>query len=701
MIAIAYYLLKVIVCSGVLFLYYHLFLRNKIFHQWNRFYLLAAVILSITLPFIRFELDGSSSWSSQEALNQLLVFQSTDQYLQEFVIEYNPGITLEEWLAIGYGVISIFLFVGLAFSIGKVVSILRRYQTNNFANFKLLSTREPGSPFSFLNYIIWNEEIPLKSAVGQQIFQHELVHVQQKHTWDKLFMQAILVMMWCNPFFWLIRKELKFIHEFIADQKAVGCDTEAFAAMILQSVYPNQINTIVNPFFQSSIKRRLHMLTQLKNPRVAYLSRVIALPLVATIAFTVCVRTNAQNAPKTYQQSTPSKIDSTFHRSKQIKNVDVLNDKNSVEVYYNDGTVEKMTRQEANKKGIIIDGGYGNFKPVNPSSPGESTLRLRTDDNLRLENPPLYILDGKGIKKEELEKLNPKEIESINVLKGANATAIYGEKGKNGVVIINRKNILVDELVPTIKEGTDKKNNGDKVELNDLNKNINEVVVQGQRLEKREPAKEVVVKGYPQNKEPIFERAEFSASIDPNEWRQFLEKYSRPIVEEAGKSAPSGKYTVLVKFVVEKDGLLSDIKITNDPGFGIGQKVAEMMKHAPKWKPAIQNEKVVRSYHTQPITFVINNGATLTSNKLELKPSEKTIRQLLKAQDDDTILSFTLSKAGNNGETERLQLEGEEGVPAVRKFLSNLKAGDFFTVQSILVSRNGVKTRLPAVVHNL
>ena len=53
MLPIAYYLLKVIICSGILYGYYWLLLRNKVFHKYNRFYLMAAVVLSLLLPLIK------------------------------------------------------------------------------------------------------------------------------------------------------------------------------------------------------------------------------------------------------------------------------------------------------------------------------------------------------------------------------------------------------------------------------------------------------------------------------------------------------------------------------------------------------------------------------------------------------------------------------------------------------------------------
>lgn len=65
-----------------------------------------------------------------------------------------------------------------------------------------------------------------------------------------------------------------------------------------------------------------------------------------------------------------------------------------------------------------------------------TTIRL---DGALKTNPPLYILDGKEITDKEMEKLSPDHIASISILKDAKSLEVYGEKGKNGVVIIERK----------------------------------------------------------------------------------------------------------------------------------------------------------------------------------------------------------------------------------------------------------------------
>ncbi|RZK01996.1 MAG: hypothetical protein EOO46_18820, partial [Flavobacterium sp.] len=452
MTVLAFYLLKVVICSGVLFLYYHLFLRNKVFHQWNRFYLLSAVALSLCLPLIQIDIFHESE-KPNEAIQFVLIGQSTDNYLQEFVVTNKKSMGAESWLIIFYAFISTLFFIAFAYSIYRIFSIVRSHSIKLLHNIKFVNTAVEGAPFSFLNYIFWHHEIPLQTETGQQIFQHELVHVQEKHSWDKLFMQVIIALFWCNPFFWLIRKELKYIHEFIADKKAVGeSGTEAFAAMILQSAYPQQFQSITNHFFQTSIKRRLFMLTQLKNPRVAYVSRVIALPIVALLIFSFTVRTKEkQNGEPFFSVVSFSNNDTIPKKTKEIRSVDVDSRKKEIAITYADGSSEKLTEKEATSRGLI-NNDFSNNKGVAVNKNINSSIKIRGIQNLN-QNPPLFVLDGEEISKEQVEVLSPNSIQSINVLKGLNATNKYGDKGHNGVVEITTKKQSSSEPVALSSDG--------------------------------------------------------------------------------------------------------------------------------------------------------------------------------------------------------------------------------------------------------
>lgn len=298
MIAFAYYLLKVIICSGVLFLYYHLALRNKLFHQWNRFYLLAGVALSLLAPLFQVSIRPYAAGEPNKAIKVLEVIQSAGGYLEEATIEGQKHLSVYQWLGIMYGMVSAVLFLTLLFSLAKIFSIIKTHTVRWVERIRFINTRVEGTPFSFFRFIFWNEEIDLHTETGQQIFQHELVHVRENHTLDKLLIQLVLTIFWCNPFFWLIRRELKLIHEFIADKKAAGeYGTAALAAMILSSSFPGQFNPLINSFFQTPIKRRLAMLTKIQSAKITYFSRILALPVLALTVLAFTLRTRDAGIP--------------------------------------------------------------------------------------------------------------------------------------------------------------------------------------------------------------------------------------------------------------------------------------------------------------------------------------------------------------------------------------------------------------------
>ena len=68
-----------------------------------------------------------------------------------------------------------------------------------------------------------------------------------------------------------------------------------------------------------------------------------------------------------------------------------------------------------------------------------STVRIRGVNSINGNTEPLFIIDGTPVNEDNFRSLNPQDIESISVLKDAGATAIYGNRGANGVVVIKTK----------------------------------------------------------------------------------------------------------------------------------------------------------------------------------------------------------------------------------------------------------------------
>ena len=97
--------------------------------------------------------------------------------------------------------------------------------------------------------------------------------------------------------------------------------------------------------------------------------------------------------------------------------------------------------------------------------------------------------------------------------------------------------------------------------------------------------------------------AEFPGGLPA--WSKYLERtLNRDLPVENG--APPGKYTVIVSFIVAKDGAISDVTAENDPGYGTKAEAVRVIQKGPKWKPAVQNGRNVIYRHKQSITFQVS-----------------------------------------------------------------------------------------------
>jgi len=88
-------------------------------------------------------------------------------------------------------------------------------------------------------------------------------------------------------------------------------------------------------------------------------------------------------------------------------------------------------------------------------------------------------------------------------------------------------------------------------------------------------------------------------------WVRYLERtLNRDLPVENG--APTGKYSVVVSFIVSKDGSISDVKAENDPGYGTKEEAVRVIQRGPKWKPAVQNGRNVIYRQRQAIVFMVS-----------------------------------------------------------------------------------------------
>jgi len=283
--AFMFYLGKMILCSGVMFAYYLLFLKDKTFHHYNRFYLLLTVIVSLVLPLIKV------SYFTIETNQNLYLLLSKLNQTQLQNSSYDLTIYSVFYAIIG--VVSIILLAILILGITKIQSIKNKFPNETIEGIKFYQTNLNNAPFSYFRNLFWKQSIQLDSPVGQQILKHEMVHIQQKHSWDKLLMQTVKSVFWFNPVFYFINKEINLIHEYLADNKAVNkSDTRAFAQMLLESHFSGSVIPVTSPFLSSNLKKRLKMLTK-NQTKYSYARKLFALPILFFMVFAYMV--NAKN----------------------------------------------------------------------------------------------------------------------------------------------------------------------------------------------------------------------------------------------------------------------------------------------------------------------------------------------------------------------------------------------------------------------
>jgi len=111
------------------------------------------------------------------------------------------------------------------------------------------------------------------------------------------------------------------------------------------------------------------------------------------------------------------------------------------------------------------------------------------------------------------------------------------------------------------------------------------------------------------DEDKIFTKVENEASFPGGEaaWRRYLERNLNPSAP-VDNGAPPNTYQVIVRFIVSKDGSISDVTAETKFGYGMEEEAVKVIKKGPKWTPALQNGRNVNAYRRQPITFQVQDN---------------------------------------------------------------------------------------------
>ena len=225
--------------------------------------------------------------------------------------------------------------------------------------------------------------------------------------------------------------------------------------------------------------------------------------------------------------------------------------------------------------------------PLESETPGTPVLSAEI-------GKPLWVVDGIEVAPDFINKLDPNRIENITVLKDQSAVATYGQEARNGVVIITTKG---DTALPARPENARQEHGKATTQAEAHDEAIRETG----ETEDDQPF--LIAETM-----PLFPMQEGGnpGYGDLNTFRAWVQKNIK-YPAEAFRNGEQGR--VVLSFVVEKDGSVSNIQILQTPGKAFSEETRRVVAASPKWKPGEQRGEKVRVRYTLPVDFRITATA--------------------------------------------------------------------------------------------
>jgi TonB family protein len=531
------YDLKVAVLIAVFYMFYRLLLSRETFHRLNRVVLLTTAVASFLLPLCVITMHETvvvKGVMSQVSFDGLAA-----------VIEDDPQVPL--WQMILPVLYIIGMVATLAYTLVSIVKVwLLIRNSEHHAEPDGITVCVTGnddvSPFSFGSYIVMNRSDYESSDAA--IMAHERGHISLHHTLDVLLVDVLTALQWFNPAMWMLRQDLRAIHEYEADAAVLsqGINMRQYQYLLIQKAVATCGYSVANGITHSTLKNRINMmLTNKKTTSKSWLKVAALLPIVG-VALALNAETVTNYVYEDTQAQPQKKVVKKGRQNGQIK----MGDK-TIEVKAEEATVKEEVKATIDTEAPAI------IQMLNKSG-----------------KDPLVIINGKKATLEQLKALDPKSIDHINVLKDEAAKEVYGKiyegEAENGVLVISTKDHAA------------------------AHKAKQEATAVGSFT----PA--------PSDNDKTFDVVEQMPEFPggASELFGFLAKTVKYPVA-AQKAGQQGR--VIATFVVEKDGSIGNVKVVKSVSEELDAEALRVIGAMPKWKPGMQKGQAVRVKYTIPISF--------------------------------------------------------------------------------------------------
>lgn len=371
------YSFELLICFTVFYIVYYLFLRKSTHFKFNRWYLIVTTLIALIIPKLNFTYHiNNNDFAYNNILTDISKYQQSfnakiyslasdkkqkaayseisihnkstsklvkeknqihsTQNIEKANVSLNtftakPIIDINTILLLIYFTGLILLLLRLMLNILQIIKYSVQGKIERINGSKIIWVHTDISPFSFLNYIYISTKIKSSEELPN-IILHERIHATQKHSFDIILMEFILILQWFNPFVWLYKRALKQNHEFLADQGVInkGIKIPEYQYALLNHLLLSRKFELVSNYSYNDLKQRIYMLTRKRSPQLNKIKYVLLLPaiLLLCLAFSIeisipVVNNKKSNEKKNILSYVVSTINSEITKKQESKNIQV------------------------------------------------------------------------------------------------------------------------------------------------------------------------------------------------------------------------------------------------------------------------------------------------------------------------------------------------------------------------------------------
>jgi len=270
---------KVAVALLVFYLFYRFLLKKETFHRFNRFVLVGTAVLSFLLPLCIITIHKPMETAAPLVTEPAMVAELPEQELAPLVQVSEPwwhvALTILFWAGVA------FVLARVLISILSILRIIRQGEpVRKEDGCRILVTERDIDPFSWMKDIVLSRkdwEIPHES-----ILTHEKAHIAYGHSIEILLVDVLSALQWFNPAIWMLRADLKELHEYEADDAVLraGTNLREYQYLLIRKAVSKSGYSVANSFNHSILKNRITMMSKSRSPLTRGLRALWLLPLV-------------------------------------------------------------------------------------------------------------------------------------------------------------------------------------------------------------------------------------------------------------------------------------------------------------------------------------------------------------------------------------------------------------------------------------